>query len=48
MKEAVEQTKKGIFKIEEGQDRYPKAFVLKMLKQYKTPRKLDNSHEVPS
>ena len=47
MTESIELTKKGIYNIEEGQERFPKPFVLKMLQQFKTPRKLDNSHDLP-
>ena len=45
--EAKEKAKAGIFTNEDGVNRYPKAFIDKMLKMYKTPRKVDDGPEVP-
>ena len=44
---AEEQLKKGIFKIDEKQSKFPVKFMQKMLKDYKTPRKVDNGPDLP-
>ncbi len=46
-KAAMDKMNKGIVDTEDKQIRYPKNFVIKMLKQFPTPRKLDNGPEIP-
>ncbi len=43
----MDEAKKGIVKITEGQTRYPVKFVNKLLSDYKTPRKVDNGPDIP-
>ncbi|CAF0836267.1 unnamed protein product [Brachionus calyciflorus] len=47
VKVADEQAKKGIFKVEENQSKFPIKFMQKVLKEYKTPRKVDNGPDLP-
>ena len=45
--EARDKAKAGIFTSDDGITRYPKAFIDKMLKKYKTPRKVDDGPDIP-
>jgi hypothetical protein len=41
MAEAIENEKKGIYKVEDGQRRYPGVLVNKLLQKYKQPDRID-------
>ena len=38
----------GVVETDKPQRKYPRKFVLKMLDQYKNPRKLDNGPDMPT
>ena len=47
-KVALDKMNAGVVETDKPQRKYPRKFVLKMLDQYKNPRKLDNGPDMPT
>ena len=47
-KTVAELNRKGIYKVDPNQIRYPIKFMQRLLSQFKTPRKVDNGPDIPA